>query len=213
MLLTLISHSSDLILHASSTTSTFTTSVPVFDRPQSQHPKMAKHSDWWKASQLEKKRNARRDLCQEWGYDADAHWQKDAEQTRGRASMKTKERYRERMCKYKEYVSMSFECKPLYSHSSIRFLIKKKNMPEDYKIGEGHPAPTLKKLKEFIHWLIESTEDRLASNEWSTVHTILVQAQEFVLGSFLETGNEISSHDWTNLYYVSSLCSLEWMLS
>lgn len=82
MLLTLISHSSDLILHASSTTSTFTTSVPVFDRPQSQHPKMAKHSDWWKASQLEKKRNARRDLCQEWGYDADAHWQKDAEQTR-----------------------------------------------------------------------------------------------------------------------------------
>ena len=60
---------------------------------------------------------------------------------------------------------MSFECKPLYSHSSIRFLIKKKNMSEDYKIGEGHPAPTLKKLKEFIHWLIESTEDRLASNE------------------------------------------------
>ena len=68
------------------------------------------------------------------------------------------------MRKYKKYVSMSFGCKLLYSHSSIRFLIKK-NMPEGYKIGEGHPALTLKELKEFICWLIESTESRLASNE------------------------------------------------
>lgn len=82
-------------------------------------------------------------------------------------------------------------------------------MPEGYKVGEGHPAPTLKELKEFIHWLIESTEGRLASNGQPTMPMILVQAQEFVPGFFLETGNEISSHDQTDLYYVSSLCSLE----
>lgn len=64
--------------------------------------------------------------------------------------MKIKERYRERVCKYEEYVSMSFGHKPLYSHSSIRFLVEEKNMPEGYKVGEGHLALTLKELKEFI---------------------------------------------------------------
>ena len=68
-----------------------------------------------------------------------------------RASTKTKERSRERMCKYKEYISMSFRFKLFCSHSSIRFLIEEKNMPEGYKIGEGHLAPTLEELKEFIH--------------------------------------------------------------
>ena len=37
------------------------------------------------------------------------------------------------------------------------------------------------------------------------MHTILVWAQVFVPGFFLETGDKISSHDQTNLYYVSSL--------
>ena len=82
-------------------------------------------------------------------------------------------------------------------------------MPEDYKVEEGHLAPTLRELKEIICWLIVFMEVRLASNGRPTMHTILVQAQEFVLGFFLETGNEISSHDQTDLYYISSLCSLE----
>lgn len=119
--------------------------------------------------------------------------------------MKTKEGYRERVRKYEEYVSMPFSHKQLYSHLSIRFLIEEKSMPEGYKVREGHPAPTLKELKEFIRWLIESMEGRLASNGRPTMQTILVRAQEFIPGFFLETGNEISSHDRTDLYYVSSL--------
>lgn len=59
---------------------------------------------------------------------------------------------------------MPFRCKPLYSCSSIGFLIEEKNMPEDYKVREGHPAPTPKELKEFIRGSIESTEGRPASN-------------------------------------------------
>jgi hypothetical protein len=37
-------------------------------------------------------------------------------------------------------------------------------MPKGYKIREGYPAPILKELNEFIRWLIESTEGRLAPN-------------------------------------------------
>lgn len=82
-------------------------------------------------------------------------------------------------------------------------------MPEGYKIGEGYPAPTLKELKEFTRWLIESTKGRLADDGRPTKNTIKVRAQEFVPGFFLETGNEISSQDATELYYVSSHFSLE----
>ncbi|KAE8380696.1 hypothetical protein BDV26DRAFT_302608 [Aspergillus bertholletiae] len=123
---------------------------------------MAKHSDSWKASQLEKKRKAHRELRRQRGYNANAYKQKNAERTRGRVSMKTKERYKQRVRKYKE------------------FLIEEKNMPEGYTVEEGHPAPTLKELKEFIRWL---------------------SVPEFVPGLFLETGNEISSHDRSDLYH------------
>jgi hypothetical protein len=82
-------------------------------------------------------------------------------------------------------------------------------MPEDYKIGEGYPAPTLKELKEFTRWLIESTKGRVADDGRPTMSTILVRAQEFIPGFFLETGNEIPSQDARELYYVSSLFSLE----
>jgi len=170
---------------------------------------MAKHSDSWKASQLEKKRKARCELRLERGYDAKTHQQKDAERTGGRASMKTKEKYKERVGKYVEYVPMSFGFKPLYSCSSIRFLIEEKGMPEGYKVGKGHPAPTLEELKEFFRWIIDSTEGRLASNGRPTMPTMLVRAQEFVPGFSLVTGKEISSRDRADLYYVSSLFSLE----
>jgi hypothetical protein len=46
----------------------------------------------------------------------------------------------------------------------LDFFIEEKNMPEDYKVREGHPAPTPKELKEFIRGSIESTEGRPASN-------------------------------------------------
>ena len=82
-------------------------------------------------------------------------------------------------------------------------------MPEGYTVGEGHPAPTLKELKEFIRWLVESTKGKLAPNGRPTMHTILVRAQEFVPGFFLETGNEISSHDRSDLYHVSTFFSTE----
>ena len=51
--------------------------------------------------------------------------------------MKTKNKYKERVDKYAEYVPISFGFKPLYSHSSIRFLIEEKDMPEGYKVGKG----------------------------------------------------------------------------
>ncbi|RHZ54243.1 uncharacterized protein CDV56_106367 [Aspergillus thermomutatus] len=144
---------------------------------------MAVRSESWKASQREKKRRARRELRQQRGYDANAHRQKDAERTRGRASRKTKERYRERVRKYEE------------------FLIEERNMPESYEVGEGHPAPTLEELKEFIRWLIDSTKGKLASNGRLTMDTILVRAQEFVPGFYLETGNEIARDDRAELYH------------
>lgn len=41
------------------------------------------------------------------------------------------------MHRYEEYVSMSFGCEPLYSHSSIRFLVKEKIKLEGYKVERG----------------------------------------------------------------------------
>ncbi|KAF5861576.1 hypothetical protein ETB97_012826 [Aspergillus alliaceus] len=74
-------------------------------------------------------------------------------------------------------------------------------MPKGYKFGEGYPAPTLKEPKEFIRWLTEFTEGRLAFNGRPTMLTIKVRAQEFISGFFLKTGNGIPSHDATDLYY------------
>ncbi|KGO71756.1 Protein of unknown function DUF4246 [Penicillium italicum] len=85
---------------------------------------MAARSTAWKASQAEKRREARRELRRQRGYDASAHIQKDAERTRGRASAKTTEMYKQRVRKYEE------------------FLVDERNMPKGYKIGEGHPFPT-----------------------------------------------------------------------
>ena len=70
---------------------------------------MAKRSDSWKDSQHKKKREARRGLRLERGYDAKAHLRKDAERTGGRASMKTKNRYIKKVDKYAEYVPISFK--------------------------------------------------------------------------------------------------------
>ncbi|KAB8239136.1 uncharacterized protein BDW43DRAFT_296468 [Aspergillus alliaceus] len=137
---------------------------------------------WRKAIQLEKKIKARRELRQQRGYDANDHRQKDSERTRGRSSLKSKESYRERVRKHEEFLT-------------------EKNMSKGYKFGEGYPAPTLKEPKEFIRWLIEFTEGRLAFNGRPTMLTIKVRAQEFILGFFLKTGNGIPSHDATDLYY------------
>ncbi|KAE8413581.1 hypothetical protein BDV36DRAFT_286872 [Aspergillus pseudocaelatus] len=139
---------------------------------------MAKRSESWKASQLEKKRKARRELRQQRGYDASAYRQKDAERTRGRASTKTKESYRERVRKYEE-----------------------RTCPKAIRLGKGIQLRHLRNLKEFTRWFIESTKGRLADDGRPTKNTINVHAQEFVPGFVLETGNEISSQDATELYY------------
>ena len=170
---------------------------------------MAKRSDSWKDSQLQKKREARRGLRLERGYNAKFHLQKDAERTGGRASMETKNRYKKKVDKYAEYVPVSFRFKLIYSHSFIRFLVEEKGMPEGYKLGQGHPVPTLEELKEFFRWVIDSTEGRIAPNGRPTMHSMLVWAQEFVPGFSLVTGKEISTRDRADLYYVSSLSSLE----
>ncbi|KKK18129.1 hypothetical protein P175DRAFT_0492880 [Aspergillus ochraceoroseus IBT 24754] len=149
---------------------------------------MAGRSAAWKASQAERRREARRELRRQRGYDASAHIQKDAERTRGRASAKTKEIYKQRVRKYKE------------------FLIDERNMPEGYKIGEGHPVPSLQDLKAFIRWLVASTKGKITPDERPTMHTILIRAQEFVPGFFFETGNEISNQDRKDLYYISTTC-------
>ncbi|KAF5857607.1 hypothetical protein ETB97_005536 [Aspergillus alliaceus] len=143
---------------------------------------MAIRSSSWKAEQDERKRKARRELRQQRCYDAKAHRQKDAQRRRGRASPKTKERYAGKVRRYEE------------------FLQEEKNMPEDYKVGDGHPAPKLEELKEFIRWHAESTKGRLAPNGRPTKDTTLIWAQEFVPGFFFLTGNEISPHDRADLY-------------
>ena len=99
--------------------------------------------------------------------------------------------------------------KLIYSRSIIRFLTEEKDMPEGYKLGKGHPVPTLEELKEFFRWVIDSTKGRIAPNGRPTMSSMLVWAQEFVPGFPLVTGNEISSRDSADLYYVSSLPSLE----
>ncbi|KAI9045863.1 uncharacterized protein KD926_007166 [Aspergillus affinis] len=144
---------------------------------------MAVRSASWKASQAEKRKEACRKLRLQRGYDVNANVQKDAERTRGRASMKTKEDYRKRVRKYEE------------------FLIEQRNMPDGYTIKEGHPAPSLEELKAFMRWLIESTKGKIASDGRPTMHTMLVRAQQFVPGFFLETGNEIPRCDRQELYY------------
>ncbi|PYH76431.1 hypothetical protein BO82DRAFT_347115 [Aspergillus uvarum CBS 121591] len=144
---------------------------------------MAARSSAWKEAQAEKRRKASRELRRQRGYDARAHIQKDAERTRGRASAKTKEMYKQRVRKYEE------------------FLVEERNMPKGYKIGEGHPVPTLQDLKAFIRWLVASTEGTITSDKRPTMHTILIRAQEFVPGFFFETGNEISNQDRKDLYY------------
>lgn len=88
-------------------------------------------------------------------------------------------------------------------HDFVRFLQEEKDMPEDLKVGDGHPAPTLEELKEFIRWHVESTNGRLAPNGRPTKDTTLIWAQEFVPGFYFLTGNEISPHDRADLYSVS----------
>jgi hypothetical protein len=85
-------------------------------------------------------------------------------------------------------------------------------MPEGYKVGEGYPAPALEELKEFIRWLVDSTEGKLAPDRRPTMNSVLNRAQEFVPGFYLETGNEIPHYDRAELYKVSLLCTLKWML-
>ncbi|PWY88353.1 hypothetical protein BO70DRAFT_286929 [Aspergillus heteromorphus CBS 117.55] len=127
----------------------------------------------WKASQAEKKRQARRALCQERGYNIGTHLKENAERNRGRASPKIKEYYKKRVHKYEE------------------FLIEERKMPKGYKIGEGHPAPILQELKAFFCWLIESTKGKISLDRRPTMNTVLVRAQGFIPGFFLETGNKI----------------------
>ncbi|KAE8361714.1 hypothetical protein BDV27DRAFT_166718 [Aspergillus caelatus] len=143
---------------------------------------MAIRSSSSKAEQDEKKRKARRELRKQRGYEAKAHQQKDTQRTRGRASPKTKKRYAGKVRRYEE------------------FLQEEKDMPEDHKVGDGHPAPTLEELKEFIRWHVESTNGRLAPNGRPTKDTTLIWAQEFVPGFYFLTGNEISPHNRAALY-------------
>ncbi|KAK6810460.1 hypothetical protein RU639_013781 [Aspergillus parasiticus] len=142
---------------------------------------MAIRSSSLKAEQDETKRKARRELRKQRGYEAKAHQQKDAQRTRGRASPKTKKGYAGKVRRYEEF-------------------FQEKDMPEDHKVGDGHPAPTLEEPKEFIRWRVESTNGRLAPNGRLTKDTTLIWAQEFVPGFYFLTGNEISPHDRAALY-------------
>lgn len=143
---------------------------------------MVARSDSWKALQREKRRQAECKLRQQRGYDANAHEQEDAERSRGRASGETKNRYRERVRKYEEY------------------LIQQKKVPEGYEVGDGHPAPTIQELKQFFRWLIQGTQGRLAPDGIPTRDTVLNRAQEFVPGFYIVTGNEIARNDRDELY-------------
>lgn len=82
-----------------------------------------------------------------------------------------------------------------------RFLIEEKDYPEDYCIGEGHPAPGLPLMKEYIHWYINSTKGRIADKP--TMSSALLCAQWFVPGFEAVTGTEIADKDRKDLYSIS----------
>ncbi|KAF7134197.1 hypothetical protein CNMCM5793_005925 [Aspergillus hiratsukae] len=139
---------------------------------------MVVRSDSWKALQREKRRQAGCELRQQRGYDANAHEQEDAERTRGRASGKTKEGYRER----------------------VHILSSKRRCLKAIKLGMGTQLLQYKNLKKFFRWLIDGTHGRLAPDEMPTRDTILNRAQEFVPGFYIVTGNEIARNDRDELY-------------
>ncbi|EAW09702.1 uncharacterized protein ACLA_039170 [Aspergillus clavatus NRRL 1] len=143
---------------------------------------MAKRSPEWKAKQEEKRRQDRRERRQQRGYNPEDHRQEDSQRTRKRASRKQREVSKGYVRKYEE------------------FLQEEKGLPNDYKVGEGHPVPTLEELKEFIRWWISSTKGKIAPNGRPTRDSILNGAHNFVPGFFLATGNEIPSNDASELY-------------
>ena len=69
-----------------------------------------------------------------------------------------------------------------------------------FSFKEESPAPPLEELKWFIHWYIASTKGRI--DDTPTMRTVLIHAQEFILGFYLVTGNHIPSQDTEELYYV-----------
>ncbi|KAI2844070.1 hypothetical protein CBS12448_9977 [Aspergillus niger] len=80
------------------------------------------------------------------------------------------------------------------------FLQEEKGLPKGYKVGSEHRVPDLLELKEFIRWYIQSTKGKLDPNGLPTMKSVLVWAQQFVPGFYLETGKEIPYHDRRDLY-------------
>ncbi|KAE8374256.1 hypothetical protein BDV26DRAFT_300336 [Aspergillus bertholletiae] len=143
---------------------------------------MRERSNSWNAAQQKKKREARRKLREDRGYNPDAHREKDAERATGRASKKIKEVYRKYARKYEE------------------FLMEVKNMHEGFRLEEGYPAPTLEELKQYMRWFIESTKGRLDPDGRPTMKSTLNHAENLVPGFSLETGNRIPERDAADVY-------------
>jgi hypothetical protein len=77
---------------------------------------------------------------------------------------------------------------------------EEKDMPEDFQVGQGYPAPSLEELKPFIRFYVNSSKGRLGDKP--TVRSTLLFAQRFVPGFYDVTGNEIPSNDSRDLYSV-----------
>ncbi|BCR92461.1 uncharacterized protein ACHE_80361A [Aspergillus chevalieri] len=117
------------------------------------------------------KSEARRKLRESRNYDPLAHRKEDSQRSRGRASMETKELYKETVKLYEE------------------FLTSEGVIPAEFRITENFPVPKIEELKSFIRWYIASTEGSI--DDSPTMRTVLTFAQQFVPGFYLVTGNQI----------------------
>ncbi|KAL2782402.1 hypothetical protein BJX66DRAFT_199881 [Aspergillus keveii] len=131
-------------------------------------------------SKDDKKRAERRALRQSRHHDPQEHQEKDSVRARGKASEDTKEVYRNTVKLFIEYMK------------------EEKNLPEDFAVGQGYSAPSLKELKAFIRFYINSSNGII--DEKPTMKSTLLFAQRFVPGFYCVTGNEIPSNDSRDLY-------------
>ncbi|GKZ38732.1 hypothetical protein AbraIFM66950_011168, partial [Aspergillus brasiliensis] len=131
-------------------------------------------------SKNDKKRAERRALRENRCHNPEEHKEKDSVRSKGKASEDTKKEYQKTVKLFIEYMK------------------EEKDMPEDFQVGQGYPAPSLEELKPFIRFYVSSSKGRLDGKP--TVRSTLLFAQRFVPGFCDVTGIEIPSNDSRDLY-------------
>ncbi|KAL4982106.1 hypothetical protein BDW68DRAFT_192433 [Aspergillus falconensis] len=131
-------------------------------------------------SKDDKKRAERRALRENRCHNPEEHKEKDSVRSKGKASEDTKKEYQKTIRLFIEYMK------------------EEKDMPEDFQVGQGYPAPSLEELKPFIRFYVNSSKGRLGDKP--TVRSTLLFTQRFIPGFYNITRNEIPSNDSRDLY-------------